>query len=221
VGLRLLRRWAKGRRVVACFTDSDAAPHARWCEAMMSAQRAYPGIISGPTLSLTPSHTGRFHDHFGNLNGRWTWDDLPGVLLYGCTCNFSMDLGVLGEIEFDPIFSRPGFEDIELCWRARQEKGVLTRFCEGARVYHEYDRGLTGLYKQFWKYGNTEPVMAWMHPTFSFQGSRSVTQGFQDPRLQVLRNSIPDGQEKAAANALRKLCSLFDGPEPVPSASSS
>ena len=27
-----------------------------------------------------------------------------------------------------------------------------------------------------------EPIMAWMHPDFSFQGSRPVTKGFKDPR---------------------------------------
>ena len=40
--------------------------------------------MSGPTLSVDRSATGRFHDHFGNLNGRWTWDDAKDVLLYGC-----------------------------------------------------------------------------------------------------------------------------------------
>lgn len=184
VGLRLLRRWAGGRGLVVCLTDSDAAPENGWCEAMVEAQAEAPGIYSGPTLSATECHTGRFHDHFGNLNGRWTWDDPRGVLLYGCTCNVSVDLETLGDLEFDPVFERPGFEDIELCWRARREKGVMTRYCEKARVYHEYDRGLIGLYKQFWKYGHTEPIMAWMHPDFSFQGSRPVTAGFgsRDPR---------------------------------------
>ena len=31
-----------------------------------------------------PGATGRFHDHFGNLNGRWSWEDPKDVLLYGC-----------------------------------------------------------------------------------------------------------------------------------------
>lgn len=209
VGMRLLRRWAAGRRVVANFTDSDAMPDKHWCEAMLGAQKVFPGLIAGPTVSRNNSSTGRFHDHFGSLNGRWTWDDLPGVLLYGCTCNFSADLTALGNLEFDPVFSRPGFEDIELCWRARQERKVLVRYCEGALVKHEYDRGAVGLYKQFWKYGNTEPIMAWMHPKFSFQGSRTVTLGFQDPRMAALLNSIPPDAGPAAAVAIKKLERLF------------
>merc|ERR1719330_1473321 len=121
----------------------------------------------------------------------------------------------LGDLEFDPVFSRPGFEDIELCWRARQELKVLTRYCEAARVYHEYDRGLVGLYCQFWKYGNTEPIMAWMHPDFSFQGTRTVTAGFQDPRLQVLRQSIPEGAGDAATRVFARLSALFDPLKPL------
>lgn len=209
VGMRLLRRWAGERRVIANFTDSDAMPDPAWCEAMLGAQRAFPGIITGPTLSRTECRTGKFHDHFGSLNGRWTWQDPPAVLLYGCTCNFSADLKVLGDLEFDPVFCRPGFEDIELCWRARQERKVLVRYCEGARVLHEYDRGPIGLYKQFWKYGDTEPIMAWMHPNFSFQGSRTINAGFQDPRLAAMRNSIPPDAGPAAAVALEKLDRLF------------
>ena len=107
VGMRLLRRWAGERRVIANFTDSDAMPDPAWCEAMLGAQRAFPGIITGPTLSRTECRTGKFHDHFGSLNGRWTWQDPPAVLLYGCTCNFSADLKVLGDLEFDPVFCRP------------------------------------------------------------------------------------------------------------------
>ncbi|CAE7560977.1 unnamed protein product [Symbiodinium natans] len=182
VGLRLLRQWAQGLDVVVCLTDSDAAPDPGWTEAMLKAQIKSPGIVSGPTMSVDRSHTGRFHDHFGNLNGRWTWDDKRDVLLYGCTCNFSVDLNSIGDAEFDPIFSRPGFEDIEFCWRLRVERGVYTRYCDEAKMFHQYDRGPIGLYKQFWKYGHTEPIMAWMHPQFTFQGSRPVTLGWRDPR---------------------------------------
>jgi len=210
VGLRLLRQWAGDRRAVVCLTDSDAMPDDRWCEAMLKAQMLFPGIFSGPTLSCDRSHTGRFHDHFGNLNGRWRWDDLPGVLLYGCTVNFSVDLQAVGDMEFDPVFSRPGFEDIEFCWRARTERRVLTRYCESARVYHQYDQGLVGLYRQFWKYGNTEPIMAFMHEGFSFQGSRPVVAGFQDPRMEALRSSVPAGAEETAAQAIAKLQLLFE-----------
>ncbi|CAE7741282.1 unnamed protein product, partial [Symbiodinium sp. CCMP2456] len=157
VGLRLLRQWARGMDVVVCLTDSDAAPDPGWTEAMLKAQNMSPGIVSGPTISVDRSHTGRFHDHFGNLNGRWTWDDEKDVLLYGCTCNFSVDLNSIGDAEFDPIFSRPGFEDIEFCWRLREERGVYTRYCDDAKMFHQYDRGPVGLYKQFWKYGHTAP----------------------------------------------------------------
>jgi len=216
VGLRLLRSWAAGRRLVICLTDSDAVPHGRWCEAMLEAQRLFPGIFCGPTLSLVDSHVGRFHDHFGNLNGRWRWEDQPGVLLYGCTCNFSVDTSAVGPLEFDPVFSRAGFEDIEFCWRARKSRGVLTRYCEGAHVRHEYDSGLSGLYNQFWKYGNTEPIMAWMHPDFSFQGSRPLVTGFRDPRLRVLAANMPQGPNAAAAKAVfEKIMGLFKPPQPV------
>mmetsp|Transcript_93733 Transcript_93733/g.260956 ORF Transcript_93733/g.260956 Transcript_93733/m.260956 type:complete len:460 (+) Transcript_93733:3-1382(+) len=174
VGLRLLRHWAQGRHVVACLTDSDAVPDRGWCEAMLDAQMRNPGIVSGLTFSAEDSYAGRFHDHFGSLNGRWTWQDPPGVLLFGPTCNLSVSLVALDEMEFDPVFPRPGYEDVEFCWRARMKHGVLTRFCARACIYHEYDTGIAGVYGQFFKHGQTQPIMTWIDPTLSFAGSREA-----------------------------------------------
>lgn len=219
VGLRLLRKWARGREVVVCLTDSDAAPDVHWVEEMWEAQRGRPGILSGPTLSVDQSATGRFHDHFGNLNGRWSWEDPKDVLLYGCTCNFSVNLNSVGKEEFDPIFSRPGFEDIEFCWRLRVEKNVFTRYCEKALMYHQYDHGPVGLYRQFWKYGHTEPIMAWMHPDFSFQGSRPVTKGFKDPRDPEAGDF--DNIKRSAVQGIDGMFRFFsDQAKPSPSPSS-
>ena len=33
------------------------------------------------------------------------------------------------------------------------------RYCEQALMYHQYDHGPVGLYRQFWKYGHTEPAL--------------------------------------------------------------
>jgi len=206
LGLRLLRSWAAsgsdggaagaaegrapGRRTVVCFTDSDAMPDERWCEAMLAAQQRNPGLVSGMTRSAVAgvdasggSIADRFHDHFGSLNGRWTPMDPHGVLLFGPTCNLSVDLTTIPDnFEFDSAFDRPGYEDVEFCWRARAQYGILTRLCEAAQVRHEYDEGIAGVFGQFFKHGQTQPIIAWIHPTLSFIGSRQVATNFRDPR---------------------------------------
>ncbi|CAK9059172.1 Hypothetical protein SCF082_LOCUS31401 [Durusdinium trenchii] len=194
VGLRLLRQWAvmswlASLTVTLHRTESGSSRWLRHKEKGVGRSRMGRASSRDPRSRWIKAvdaqgdgATGKFHDHFGNLNGRWSWDDPKDVLLYGCTCNFSVNLNSIDMEEFDPIFSRPGFEDIEFCWRLRVEKNVMTRYCEKARMYHQYDHGPVGLYRQFWKYGHTEPIMAWMHPDFTFQGSRPVTVGFNDPR---------------------------------------
>ena len=36
----------------------------------------------------------------------------------------------------------------------------IFRYCEKALMYHQYDHGPVGLYRQFWKYGHTESQRA-------------------------------------------------------------
>lgn len=167
VGLQLLRRWAGTAPVVVCFTDSDALPDPSWCERMLEAQRQRPGIFAGCTLSCSNDPISHFHDVFGTLNGRWKSHSQTS-LQYGCTVNLSIDIQRLQKLDFDPAFPRPGFEDIEFCWRAERELGAETFYLPEAIVHHRYDTTLRGLYKQFHKYGSMEPIMVQLHPDFCF-----------------------------------------------------
>ncbi|CAJ1453913.1 unnamed protein product, partial [Effrenium voratum] len=180
VGLRLLRQWARGRDVVVCLTDSDAAPDKNWIEQMQLAQQRRPGIVCGPTLSVDKSHTGRFHDHFGNLNGRWSERF--------CTCNFSVDLNSIGDdtwqdvgdrringflgktrAEFDPIFSR----DVAKEWEA--SPGLTTPRC--GNVMEELEELRDALLDRFEEVGDRLSLVAFQDEVRSMQ-KRSSTPAF-------------------------------------------
>ena len=94
---------------------------------------------------------GMYHDLCGTLNGRRLAD---GSLLYGCTCNLSVDVAV-ADIAFDASFPAAAFEDVELCVRARK-RGISLAYAEGAVVSHDYTGGLCGLFRQFRRYGMYE-----------------------------------------------------------------
>ena len=69
---------------------------------MERAQRRRPGIVTGRTMSSeagTP--VGLYHNVCGTLNGRALAD---GSMLYGCTCNLSVDLGRV-DLDFDMTFT--------------------------------------------------------------------------------------------------------------------
>lgn len=53
-------------------------------------------------------------------------------------------------------------EDVELC-RANAAAGVQISFAPDAIIFHEYQQGLRGIYRQFHKYGAVEPQIAAKH----------------------------------------------------------
>lgn len=72
---------------------------------MERAQRRRPGIVTGRTMSSeagTP--VGLYHNVCGTLNGRSLAD---GSMLYGCTCNLSVDLARV-DLDFDMTFTEVG-----------------------------------------------------------------------------------------------------------------
>ena len=76
-----------------------------WLGVMERAQRRRPGIVTGRTMSSeagTP--VGLYHNVCGTLNGRSLAD---GSMLYGCTCNLSVDLGRV-DLDFDMTFTEVG-----------------------------------------------------------------------------------------------------------------
>jgi hypothetical protein len=100
-------------------------PQPSWLGVMERAQRRRPGIVTGRTMSSearTP--VGLYHNVCGTLNGRSLAD---GSMLYGCTCNLSVDLGRV-ELDFDMTFTEvrpPGWSSgvqlrcLQMCARMR------------------------------------------------------------------------------------------------------
>lgn len=83
-----------------------------------------------------------YHDLYGTLNGRVAKD---GTLLYGCTCNLSIDAREVG-LSFDEDFRDAAFEDVDFCVRARKN-GIALRFSSTATVRHHYTSSVTGLFR--------------------------------------------------------------------------
>ncbi len=83
-----------------------------WLGVMERAQRRKPGIVAGRTMASAPgTHVGLYHNVCGTLNGRRLSD---GSMLYGCTCNLSLDLGRVAQ-DFDASFT-----EVRL-WALRQK----------------------------------------------------------------------------------------------------
>ena len=105
------------------FIDSDCEADSHWVEAMVEAHyhelKNEPGrfgeaILSGLTYAYGSSNVGKFHDHFGTLNGRIKKNG--GGLLYGPSCNFSIRISkkLIYEVGgFDESFPKAAFEDVE------------------------------------------------------------------------------------------------------------
>ncbi len=100
-------------------------------------------------------HAGLFHDISGTLNGRKLEED--GSILYGCTCNLSIDMATV-PLYFDTKFPDAAFEDVEFCVRARK-MGIPMRVNRNAIVYHNYQGGIGGLFRQFRRYGRNEDLV--------------------------------------------------------------
>jgi hypothetical protein len=72
---------------------------------MERAQRRRPGIVTGRTMSgEAGTPVGLYHNVCGTLNGRSLAD---GSMLYGCTCNLSVDLARV-DLDFDMTFTEVG-----------------------------------------------------------------------------------------------------------------
>lgn len=72
-----------------------------WLAVMDRAQRRRPGIFAGRTMAAYPdTYVGLYHDVCGTLNGRRLKN---GSLLYGCTCNLSVNLDRCSQ-DFDQSF---------------------------------------------------------------------------------------------------------------------
>lgn len=145
------------------FTDSDCRVRSDWLYQHSKYQSEQPGIWSGQTAALGTGLISRYHDIMGTLNGRFR---SANSLLYGPSCNMSVDTKLLGFHGFDEHFPGAAFEDVEFCVRMTKT-GIPTRYAETAVVLHDYSESLIGFANQFFRYGSAHPLMLRAHPEYN------------------------------------------------------
>ena len=153
------------------FCDADAQPEVGWFAAMAYGQRERPGVLCGLVRSADDPHDGliaravaAYHDRLGTLNGRIALGEHEtNGLLYGTTCNMSVHRAL--DLLFDPTFPHASYEDVEFCLRARK-RNVGVHYLPTAVVRHHFDTSLQGFYRQYRRYGASEPLLNRIHPEF-------------------------------------------------------
>ena len=175
---------------IICFMDSDCMVESSdWITQHRRHQHHSPGITVGRTVSMPKSNhfiISRYHDLFGTLNGRQfvqmdahhilLEDQGSNTLLYGPTCNFSINVNRCPpSLRFDAFhFRQAAFEDVEFCVRARITHRIPTYFLPNAVVHHDFKTSLNGIWKQFWRYGKGANAMIHLFPFYNDWLAHSV-----------------------------------------------
>lgn len=95
------------------MVGAGAGAQPNWLAVMERAQCRRPGILAGRTMAACPNtYVGLYHDVCGTLNGRRLGD---GTLLYGCTCNLSIDLDYCSQ-DFNQSFPQVRRQPSHLLW---------------------------------------------------------------------------------------------------------
>tara|TARA_Y100000389_G_C17468336_1_gene527813 strand:+ start:6206 stop:7171 length:966 start_codon:yes stop_codon:yes gene_type:complete len=157
-----------GAKSVA-FTDADCIPHPKWASIMEEQQQKEPGIYAGITCASRISIIGKYHNSIGTLSPRVFVDDVIKSL-YAPTANLCVSAEIIKKISFDERFPTSAFEDCDFCVRCPDKITVVSK----AIVFHNYDDSVLGLMCQYYKYGQSEPLMYEKHPTYGAQLYKSL-----------------------------------------------
>jgi GT2 family glycosyltransferase len=143
---------------IVAYIDDDAYPDPHWLNYLVATflSTQYAGI-GGPNLS--PTNDGSFAQCVDQSPGNPTHvlltdeeaEHLPG-------CNMAFRKSALEAIGgFDPQFWVAG-DDVDLCWRLRQE-GYSLGFNPAAVVWHHRRNSLPAYWKQQVQYGKAEAML--------------------------------------------------------------
>lgn len=80
------------------------------------------------------------------------------------TSNLSVERALLGTDPFDPIFSKYGWEDIELGYRLQKEKGMQMIYNANATTYHYHPMDEKGLQKRMEMIGKSAHIIDSKYP---------------------------------------------------------
>lgn len=122
---------------IIAFTDSDVILTEDWVKNIKDffiKNKQYQAL-SGKTISYGNTWYDLYHDVNGTLNGR-KFKELD-QLLYGPTCNFSIDLKALGDLRFSIDFPLAAGEDIDFCFQFLK-KGNNIGYANNVMIYHDF-----------------------------------------------------------------------------------
>ncbi len=150
--------WQSATGEIVAYIDDDACPDPDWLTYLAAAflKEDYAGV-GGPNIPVP-----------GDGNTANCVANSPGgpahVLLSDCEaehipgCNMAFRRSWLEAINgFDPQFRQAG-DDVDICWRTREQGGKLG-FSPAAMVWHHYRRTVRAYWKQQMSYGKAEAML--------------------------------------------------------------
>ncbi len=173
---------------LVAFTDSDCLPQSGWLSELVKGFDG-PGVggVGGVTKRADRGMMSEYADE-SHLLGHAT--DAEGKITTFPTANACFRKDVLVEARlFDEYFTKPGGEDVELCYKIRG-LGYELRLAEEALVLHHHRRTLRAFLKTMSNYGEGQYALDVKWPE-----RRRMT----DPRRELLRSVV------AARSMLKRL----------------
>ena len=150
--------WQKATGEIVAYIDDDACPDPDWLTylALTFLKGDYAGV-GGPNIPIPDdgdtatcvagSPGGPAHVLLSDSEA----EHVPG-------CNMAFRRSWLEAINgFDPQFRQAG-DDVDICWRTREQGGKLG-FSPGAMVWHHYRRTVRAYWKQQIGYGKAEAML--------------------------------------------------------------
>src|SRR3989454_925200 len=150
--------WQSATGEIVAYIDDDASPDPDWLTYLAAAflKEEYAGV-GGPNIPVPDD--GDTANCIANSPG-----GPAHVLLSDCEaehipgCNMAFRRSWLEAINgFDPQFRQAG-DDVDICWRTREQGGKLG-FSPAAMVWHHYRRTVRAYWKQQMSYGKAEAML--------------------------------------------------------------
>ena len=150
--------WQSATGEIVAYIDDDARPDPDWLIYLAAAflKEDYAGV-GGPNIPIPDD--GDTANCVANSPG-----GPAHVLLSDCEaehipgCNMAFRRSWLEAINgFDPQFRQAG-DDVDICWRTREQGGKLG-FSPAAMVWHHYRRTVRAYWKQQMSYGKAEAML--------------------------------------------------------------
>jgi GT2 family glycosyltransferase len=160
---------------IVAYLDADAWPDPHWLHYLVATfETGSDACVGGPNLppprdgfvaeSVAQGPGGPNHVLLSDREA----EHVPG-------CNMAFRRAALHEIGgFDPVFRVAG-DDVDMCWRIREQGGTIA-FSPGAVVWHHRRKSLAAYWKQQVGYGHAEALLETKWPE-KYNGAGHVSWG--------------------------------------------